>query len=512
MDADVIIAGAGPTGLMLAGELRLGGAEVIVLEQLARPAGQSRGLGFNTRAMEVFDQRGLLPRFGEVAVSRLGHFGGVQFDYGVLPGAHFGARGIPQFRIEAALADWATETGADIRRGTKLIGLDHRDDAVHVITLSGTGDRELRAPFLIGCDGGRSTVRRMAGFEFPGTPPTRGMYLADVAGCQIRPRFLGERVPGGMVMAAPLGEGVDRIIVVEDGTPPPSRSSSPGFAEVAAAWQRLTGEDIHTADARWVGSFTDATCQATRYRQGRILLAGDAAHVHLPAGGQGLSTGVQDAANLGWKLAAEVTGRAPAGLLDTYHGERHPVGARLLMNTRAQGMLFVGPPELDPMRELFTELIGYDDVKRHLAGIVSAFDVHYDVTPGAAGAPAPAGSGAPGQETAASPLPGRRLPKRTLLTAAGPTTTTQLLHPARGVLLDLGGDADLRAEAAGWADRVTTVTAFVTDPDAAADLATLDAVLVRPDGYVAWARPAAGPQGEPFAAAACRWFGDPVRS
>jgi bifunctional hydroxylase/dehydrase len=501
VDADVIIIGAGPTGLMLAGELRLGGAEVVVLERLARPTGQSRGLGFNARAMEVFDQRGLLPRFGDVEISRLGHFGGVQFDYGVLPGAHFGARGIPQFRIEVALEEWAAQTGADIRRGWELTGLEDRDDAVRVTASAAGQERSLRAPFLVGCDGGHSTVRKAAGFDFPGTPPTRGMYLADVAGCGIRPRFLGERVPGGMVMAAPLGPDVDRIIVVEDGTLPAGRSESASFAEVADAWQRLTGEDIHAGEASWVGSFTDATRQVTRYRQGRVLLAGDAAHVHLPAGGQGLSTGVQDSANLGWKLAAEVTGSAPAGLLDTYHSERHPAGARLLMNTRAQGMLFVGPPELDPMRELFAELIGYDDVKRHLAGIVSAFDIRYDVTPVARGG-----------QAAASPLLGRRMPNRELVTSTGLTSTTRLLHQARGVLLDLADDAGLREDAAEWKDGVITVSAVLAEPAGAAGLGGADALLVRPDGYVAWVRPAGGQASEPLAAALYRWFGDPSRA
>ncbi len=192
---------------------------------------------------------------------------------------------------------------------------------------------------------GTARVRKAAGFDFPGTPATRGMYLADVVvGCEIPPRFLGERLSGGMAMAAPLKEGVDRIIVCEHGTPPADRSETPEFAEVAAAWGAVDGEDISGGGADWVSSFTDATRQVTEYRRGRVLLVGDAAHIHLPAGGQGLSTGVQDAVNLGWKLAATVQGRAPEGLLDTYHDERHAVGARLLMNTKAQGTVFLGGP------------------------------------------------------------------------------------------------------------------------------------------------------------------------
>jgi bifunctional hydroxylase/dehydrase len=492
VDADVIVVGAGPAGLMLAGELRLGGAHVIVLERLPEPTGQSRGLGFNARAVEVFDQRGLLPLFGSPEISSVGHFGGVQFDYSVLPGAHFGARGIPQFRTEAALQSWAAGLGADIRRGWECTGVADDGERADVTARTDAGVRRLRASYLVGCDGGHSTVRRLAGFSFPGTPPTRGMFLADVAGCQIRPRFLGERVPGGMVMAAPLGGNVDRIIVVEDGVPAPAGQRPPRFADVADAWQRLTGEDIHGARAEWVGSFTDATRQVTEYRRGRVLLAGDAAHVHLPAGGQGLSTGVQDSVNLGWKLAAEVLGWAPAGLLDTYHDERHPVGARLLMNTRAQGLLFVGPPELDPLRTLFTELIGLQPVRRHLAGIVSGLDVCYD------------------DRAAGHPLLGRRLPPRELRTASGRTSTMELLHSAQGVLLDFSGDGSAHQAAAGWKDRVITVTAEpvpVLLPVPPEDpLAATEALLVRPDGYVAWSRPGDGE----LADALRRWFGPPA--
>jgi bifunctional hydroxylase/dehydrase len=489
VDSDVIIVGAGPTGLMLAGELRLGGARVTVLERLTEPTGQSRGLGFTARAMEVFDQRGLLPLFGTVEASPLGHFGGIQFDYSVLPGAHFGARGIPQSQTEAVLENWATTAGADIRRGWEFTGLTEHADAVEVTARTADGLRHLRAAYLVGCDGGHSAVRKAAGFEFPGSPPTRGMYLADVTACDLRPRFLGERMAGGMVMAAPLSEGVDRIIVVENDAPVPDRTHVPRFTEVADAWQRITGEDIHAGRADWVGSFTDATRQVTEYRRGRVLLAGDAAHIHLPAGGQGLSAGVQDAANLGWKLAADVAGRAPAGLLDTYHSERQPVGARLLMNTRAQGMLYVGGPEMDPLRALMAELIDCDEVKRHLAAMVSGLDIRYDMADGS------------------HPLLGCRLPPAALRCVSGRATTTELLHPARGVLLDLADDAALREAVARWHDRVTTVTAELDDPAATrGPLATSNAVLVRPDGHVAWT----GRRSDELVAALHRWFGPPA--
>lgn len=513
VDTDVIVVGAGPTGLMLAGELRLGGARVTVVERLAEPTGQSRGLGFTARAMEVFDQRGLLPRFGQgetLATSPLGHFGGVQFDYTALEDAHFGARGIPQNETEAVLEAWALELGADIRRGWDVLGLAEGfldGDHVEVTVATPDGTRQLRAAYLVGCDGGQSGIRRAAGFDFPGLPASRTMFLADVEGCGLKPRFLGERLPHGMVMAAPLKEGVDRIIVCPHGVPARDRDDDVTFAEVAAAWQHITGEDISGGSAQWVSSFSDATRQAGQYRRGRVLLAGDAAHIHLPAGGQGLSTGVQDAANLGWKLAATVRGTAPATLLDTYHQERHPVGRRLLMNTRAQGIVFLGGEQSDPLRALFTELIEHDAVKRHLAGIVSHLDIRYDVNTPEASA-APGASAASGQDTAAPahPLLGRRLAKRPLTGADGESDTLRLLHPARGVLLDLSDDAGVRDIAARWSDRVDVVTATAKPVEGASDvLAGLDAVLVRPDGHVVWTG-----EGTPdgLAAALGRWFGE----
>ena len=469
MDTDVIVVGAGPTGLMLAGELRLGGARVVVVEKLAEPTGQSRGLGFTARAMEVFDQRGLLPRFGALEKSPMGHFGGVQFDYTVLEDAHFGARGVPQSQTEAVLEEWAGELGADIRRGWELAELADDGDGVEIVAVTPEGEQRVRGAYLVGCDGGQSVVRKAAGFDFPGLPATRLMYLADVTGCDIRPRFLGERLGNGMVMAAPLAPGVDRIIVCEDGTPAGDRPQTVEFDEVAAAWERITGESLAGGGADWVSSFTDATRQVSAYRRGRVLLAGDAAHVHLPAGGQGLSTGVQDAVNLGWKLAAVVRGDVPDALLDTYHDERHPVGARLLMNTRAQGMIFLGGAEADPVRKVFGELMELAEVRRRLAGVVSHLDITYDL----------------GAHPGGHPLVGRRLPPRPLKLADGSqTTTTALLHPAHGVLLDLADDPDLRAGAAGWNDRISVVTATAESSEV---FSGATALLVRPDGHVAWA-------------------------
>ncbi|MGW2616983.1 FAD-dependent monooxygenase [Streptomyces sp. NPDC001500] len=500
MDADVIVVGAGPTGLMLAGELRLGGAEVIVLDKLAEPTGQSRGLGFTARAMEVFDQRGILPRFGQgesLEVSSVGHFGGVQFDFTSLEGAHFGARGIPQSQTEAVLAGWAADLGAVVHHGHEVLALaDGFLDGDHAEVTVGTPDgvRRMRARYLVGCDGGKSTVRKLAGIGFPGTEATRAMFLADITGVDLKPRYLGETLPNGMVMAAPLKEGVHRIIVCPHGAAARSADDTVTFEEVAKAWEHITGEDISAGGAEWVSFFSDATRQAAEYRRGRVLLAGDAAHIHLPAGGQGLSTGVQDAANLGWKLAAVATGRAGDGLLDTYHAERHPVGRRLLMNTRAQGMVFLGGDQAEPLRSILTELTGHDVVRRHLAGVVSHLDIRYDI-------------GEDGVGDGAHPLLGRRLARIALTGPGGATDTFRLLHAGRGLLLDLDDDARVREAAAAWAGRVDVVTATASASDGGAVLAGAGAVLVRPDGHVAWTG-AGGADGLDTALA--RWFGTPA--
>lgn len=489
MENSVIIVGAGPTGLMLAGELRLSGVAVTVLERLREPTGQSRGLGFTARAMEVLDQRGLLSRFDSVTTSTSGHFGGIELDYGVLEDGHFGVRGIPQARTEAVLEGWATELGAEVRRGCELVDLTDDGSGVDVDFEGPQGVERLRASYLVGCDGGRSTTRKKAGIDFPGSEPTLEMFLGDVRGMGLRSRFLGEKVTGGMVMAAPLEDDVDRIIVCERGVPPKQRTEPPDFSEVAAAWERLTGEDIHDATPLWVSAFSDAARQAAEYRKGRVLLAGDAAHVHLPAGGQGLSVGVQDAVNLGWKLAAVLNGWAPDGLLDTYHEERHAVGVRLLRNTRAQGLLYLSGEHMRPLRELFAELLEHGEVARYLAGMVSGLDITYEVGPGD------------------HPLLGRRLPPRKLLTGSGVTSTAELLRSGKGLLLYGGGDAGIRESVSGWADRVDVVAAESAE-DADRDFFTkdTDAVLVRPDGHVVWATPGEGE----LDAALRRWFGSPA--
>ncbi|CCH31385.1 FAD-dependent monooxygenase [Actinosynnema sp. NPDC047251] len=480
MDASVVVVGAGPTGLVLAGELRLAGVDVIVLEKLPAPTGESRGIGFTIRTAEVFDQRGLLPRFGEVETGEFGHFGGVPLDLGVLGTARRAAKTVPQATTEAVLERWAHGLGADIRRGVEVVGCT--EDAAGVDVRAAGTDRPLRARYLVGCDGGRSTVRALAGFDFPGTDATTELLLADVRGVEVEPRMVGEQVPGGVVLAARLPDGTHRVVVGEHGAPPRRRSDPPDFAEVAEVWQRLTGTDIGHAEPVWVSAFGDAARLVTEYRRGRVLLAGDAAHVHLPAGGQGMNTGIQDAVNLGWKLGAVLRGAAPPSLVDTYHDERHAVGEALLADARAQGALILGGERVAPVRDVLAELLRYPEVEAHLAARVSGLDIRYDV------------GGGP------NPLLGLRMPHLDLSRDGRRTGSTELLRTGRGVLLDLADNAVLRGRARPWADRIDIVTATPLAP-VAGDTA---AVLLRPDGHVAWAAPGSH---HDLPMALDRWFG-----
>jgi bifunctional hydroxylase/dehydrase len=487
MDTDVIVVGAGPAGLMLAAELRLAGADVIVLEREDTPTAESRGMGFTARTLEVFDQRGLLPRFGELRRSPGGHFGSVPVDFAVGGGTHASVTGIPQARTVSVLGEWAAALGADIRRGHRLTGFTDTGDHVEAQVHGPGGHQQLTAPYLVGCDGGRSLVRQSGGFAFPGTDATAELLLADVRGLGQRELWSGDRRPGGMLLAAPLGDGVMRIVVSEHGRKPRQRVGPVSFAEVAEAWQRVTGNDISDGVPVWVSAFGDTARQASEYRRGRVLLAGDAAHIHLPASGQGMNVSIQDAVNLGWKLGAVMTGRARDELLDTYHLERHPVGADLLKNTRAQAALFLGGPEMQPLRDILTEVFRTEPAARYLAGLVSGLDIRYDLGPGD------------------HPLLGRRIPHLELMLADDrQTTTIELLHPARGVLLSLGPDPKPAVIARDWADRVDLVSARITDghPD---QTGGTDALLIRPDGYVAWA---AG--GGDLATTLRRFFGDPT--
>ncbi len=491
MDTQVVVVGAGPVGLMLAGELRLGGARVTVLERLAAPTTQSRASTLHARTMELLDQRGLLGVVGTPPNDRMGHFGGIPLDFSGQDTRYPGLWKVPQTRLEEVLAGWARGLGADILRDHEVQGLTEADDRV-VVEFGGPGGAgTVRADFVVGCDGEESTVRRLAGFELAGTAATRELLRADVLGIEVPDRRF-ERFPNGLGIAA-TRNGVTRVMVHDAGRTAAARTTAPEFTEVAEAWARVVGEDIRAGTPIWVNAFGDANRQVTRYRMGRVLLAGDAAHQQMPVGGQALNLGLQDAANLGWKLALEVTGKAPAGLLDSYHKERHRVGQRVLANIAAQALVLLGGQEVEGFRAVLRELLGHPVVRRHLGNMISGVDVRY--------------------EPGTNPLVGAWMPQVELATGHGPNGTTELLRPARGVLLDLSLDPGRRAwlagRVAGWTDRLDLVSASALPDAAGADtgsgdpLAGAATVLIRPDGYVAWA---GGPGADPRPALG-RWFG-----
>ncbi|HEX5405555.1 MAG TPA: FAD-dependent monooxygenase [Pseudonocardiaceae bacterium] len=486
-DTQVVVVGAGPVGLLLAGELRLGGVDVVVVERLLEPTGESRASQLNARTMEVFDQRGLLARLGETQSEPAGHFGGIGLDVSDVPSVHAGYWKVPQFRTEDMLTGWAIELGADIRRGHELTGLTSHADHVDVDVIGDGGPVRLRAEYVVGCDGEQSTVRQLAGFDFPGTSAVRELIRADVRDIDIPPKRF-QRFDKGLAIAQQR-DGITRVMFHTFGRAAGARTEAPRFAEVVGEWARITGEDISGGTPVWVDAFDDTSRQAARYRKDRILLAGDAAHVQMPAGGQALNLGVQDVANLGWKLAAQVNGWAPDGLLDSYHDERHPVGVRILTDVRAQTQLLLGGPEVNAVRTVFGELLQLDDARAHLAITLSGVDVRY-----------PVGTGT-------HALLGARLPHSVLGMDSGSTSTTELLHTADGVLLDLTGRttdaAELRAMAAAWEPRVRVVRARA---DRGSALSNVDAVLVRPDGHIAWIDGGA----TELDAALRRWFGDPA--
>ncbi|MFI6012374.1 rifampin monooxygenase [Streptomyces sp. NPDC051243] len=469
---DVIVAGGGPTGLMLACELRLHGVRVVVLERDAEPTKVVRALGLHVRSIEVMAQRGLLERF--LAHGRQFQVGG--FFAGITKGwpdrldtAHPYVLGIPQPVIDRLLAARATELGAEIRRGCELVGLSQDDDGVSVELADGT---RLRSRHLVGCDGGRSTVRKLLGVGFPGEPSRVETLIGEmevtaepetVAAVVAEVRETHKRF--GLV---PFGEGVFRVVVPAEGVAQ-DRTLAPTLDEVRQRLRALAGTDFGVHSPRWLSRFGDATRQAERYRVGRVLLAGDAAHIHPPTGGQGLNLGIQDAFNLGWKLAAEVNGWAPEGLLDSYHTERHPVAADVLDNTRAQMQLMSTEPGPQAVRRLLSELMDFDEVNRYLIEKITAIAVRYDFGEG-------------------HQLLGRRL--RDVELERG--RLYALTHSGRGLLLDRTG----RLSVAGWADRVDHVVDVSEELD-------VPAVLLRPDGHVAWA----GADQEELAGALPRWFG-----
>lgn len=495
MDTDVVIAGAGPTGLMLACELRLAGVDVVVVERLPEPTGESRAGGMHSRTLEVLDQRGVLDRFlsaGEL--QPVGHFSGLYLDFDESESRHPYPLMILQSAIERLLEEWATELGVQVRRSSEVSGI--RQDEAGVTVELRTAEAEsaqLRARYLVGCDGGRSTVRKLSGIDFPGTPATMTALIGDVELPDLPEDYVWvRRCPGGDFSAIAFEPGWYRVIT-SDYDNVADRDEPPTFEQLRESLVRLAGTDFGMHSPRWISQFGDAARQAAQYRQGRVLLAGDAAHIHFPAGGQGLNMGVQDAVNLGWKLASVVRGQAPESLLDSYHAERHPVGERVLQNTRAQSALARPGAQTDALREVFGSLMVFDDVNRHLRGMLTALEVRYPVD-------------------GDHPLAGRRVPDADLKTPDGATRVHELLHAARPVLLDLRGSAQVAAVAKGWADRVDLVEARSEDDHwtipAVGEVRAPAALLIRPDGHVAWAAAADGsPDTSALRTALATWFG-----
>ncbi|MET9080481.1 rifampin monooxygenase [Streptomyces sp. NPDC004237] len=465
---DVIVVGAGPTGLTLAGELRLHGVRVLVLEKEAVPTGQSRALGLHARSVEILDQRGLLERFLPLGrkFATGGFFAGIPAPWpDRLDTAHSYVLGIPQTVTERLLAERAVELGAEIRRGAELTGLAQDEHGVTVELANGGtsagegaaggGGTRLRARYLVGCDGGRSTVRRLLGVAFPGEPAANETWLGELE-VAVPPEELAAVVAEVRRTSARFGvmpreDGVHRVIVPAAGVSE-DRAVPPTLEEFRLRLREFAGTDLGVHSPRWISRFGDATRLAERYRSGRVLLAGDAAHIHPPTGGQGLNLGIQDAFNLGWKLAAEVNGWAPEGLLDSYHTERHPVAAAVLDNTRAQSELLSAEPGARAVRRLVAELMDFEEVNRYLIEKIAALSVRYDFGEGPA-------------------LLGRRL--RDVRLERG--RLYELTRAGRGLLLDRTG----RLSVAGWADRVDHVVDAGEELDA-------PAVLLRPDGHVAW--------------------------
>jgi 2-polyprenyl-6-methoxyphenol hydroxylase-like FAD-dependent oxidoreductase len=359
---DVVVAGAGPTGLMLAGELALGGARVLVLERLTARTGQSKALNLQPRSAEVLASRGLLDVLLAVAPARLpgGHFAGLPLDYSRLPTPYPYQIGIPQARVEERLADWARSLGAEIRYGEPLESFEQHDAGV---TVNGEP-----AGYLVGCDGSHSMVRKRLGVAFPGRDARMCALVADVTLAGGGPEQWELPAPkgDGLLTVLPLGDGVFRVLAAGPAQMTAARDTPVPDAEVAEA---LARDDLELGEVRWASRFTDTTRQAARYRTGRVFLAGDAAHIHSPAGGQGLNLGLQDAFNLGWKLAEVIRGESGDDLLDTYHAERHPVAARVLESTRAQGVLFVPDEDVRALREVFTDLVDSQALAMRVAGL-----------------------------------------------------------------------------------------------------------------------------------------------
>ncbi|MBS1913332.1 MAG: FAD-dependent monooxygenase [Bacteroidetes bacterium] len=479
----VVIAGGGPTGLMLAAELALAGIDVAIVERrTSQELVGSRAGGLHARSIEVLDQRGVADRFiSQGQTYPVVHFH-IALNIGDFPTRHNYVLGLRQNHIERILAEWVGELPVTIYRGRDVTGFAQDDTGVDV-ALSNGGP--LRAEYLVGCDGGRSLVRKAAGIEFPGWDPTTSWLIAEVRMAE-EPKWGFHEDEAGRHAIGKAEGGFTAVVLTERQM---RLEGEPTLRDISEALIAVYGTDYGIHSPRWVSRFTDTTRQAAAYRHRRVLLAGDAAHVHPPVGGQGLNIGVQDAVNLGWKLAQVVKRTSPESLLDTYHAERHPVAARVLRNTMAQVALRRPDARSKAVGDTISELLGMDEPRRRLGAEMSGLDVHYDLGEG-------------------HPLLGRRMPDLDLVTASGPLRVFTLLHEARPVLLNLGDPGSV--EITPWTDRVQLIDAAYAgtwELPMLGAVAAPTAVLVRPDGYVAWVGDVnqAG-----LADALATWFGPPA--
>src|SRR5690349_14519358 len=480
----VLIAGAGPTGLMLAGELALAGIDVAIVERRAdQNLDGSRAGGLHARSIEVLDQRGIADRF--LSQGKTGQHAGFAWfplDIGDFPTRHNYLLALGQKHIERILAGWVDELSVPIYRGREVTGFAQDSTGVDV---EFSGGASLRADYLVGCDGGRSVVRKAAGIEFPGWDPTISHLIAE-AELADEPEWGLRRDINGIHSLSRSEDGrAVRILVTE---PRSGATGEPALRDLSEALIAAYGTDYGIHSPVWISRFTDMARQAASYRSGRVLLAGDAAHVHYPTGGQGLNIGVQDAVNLGWKLAQVVKNRSPESLLDTYHAERHPVAAAVLRNTMAQVALLRTDDRTDALREITSEILRMDQPRKRIAGMMTGLDIRYDFGDG-------------------HPLLGRRMPDLDLITANGEMRTFTLLHDGKGVLLNFSAPG--HPDIAPWADRIRPVDARYAGAWELPVIGTVtapDTVLIRPDGYVAWA---GDKTGNGLTDALAKWFGAP---
>ena len=471
----VVIAGGGPTGLMLAGELALAGVDVAIVERRASQEliGSCAG-GLHARTIEVLDQRGIADRFlSEGQKAQVARFAWTPLDISDFPTRHNYGLGLWQKHIERILADWVHELRVPIYYGSEVTGLAQDDTGV-AVELS--GGQSLQAAYLVGCDGGRSVIRKAAGIEFPGWDPTTSSLLAEVEMAEEPPLGIHRNAFGVHSFGRVEYEIRDGEVVYKDVGPVGvmvteehvGSTTEPTLRDLSQALIAVCGTDYGVHSPTWISRFTDMTRQAATYRDRRVLLAGDAAHVHSPVGGQGLNTGVQDAVNLGWKLAQVVNLTSPESLLDTYHAERHPVAARVLQNTMAQVALHRPDERTKALRDTVAELLRMDEPRKRFATMMSGLDIHYDLGEG-------------------HPLLGRRMPDLDLVTPNGHLRVFTLLHEARPVLLNLGDSGGF--DITPWADLVQLIDAEyagIWELPALGAVPAPTAVLIRPDGYVAW--------------------------